>query len=165
MFDKIKVLVDREYYKEAYQAAVENKILLKIDYYLGFITAIGGFLLFLVELRNSMLLIPLGIMTFGLISIFWTFYRRYKWIKDRVNSKIANTVIEFTLHEEYFETNSGFGHSTLSWNSIQSVKETKKGLILRPESGVMIYLPDSSFSSLETKNFIIKKIKTEPNTV
>ncbi|MBK7442184.1 MAG: hypothetical protein IPI65_11740 [Bacteroidetes bacterium] len=52
-----------------------------------------------------------------------------------------------------------FSNGEIKWEGIISIHKTKKGIILKPDNGISMYLPDMLFSDKNEIEFILSKNK------
>jgi hypothetical protein len=81
-----------------------------------------------------------------------------RWMKDRINSKVFDNVIVFQFNEIGIAHNGPFSNRLLVWKGLKSIIKTEKGIVLKPENGISIYLPFKAFNSQEEIKYILSKV-------
>jgi hypothetical protein len=52
-----------------------------------------------------------------------------------------------------------FSNGEIEWEGIKKIVKTKNGIIIKPENGISIYLPDKLFTDRKHIDFIVTKNK------
>ena len=78
-------------------------------------------------------------------------------MKDRLDSRILGKEIQIEFTDEMIKINGPFSNGELKWFGLKKIVKTKKGILLKPENGLSIYLQDKMFSSDEQIKFILSK--------
>ena len=86
------------------------------------------------------------------------YFEKNKWLKDRLDSKIVGQQIEMHFTDEVIKHNGPFSNGELNWNGIKAIVKTKKGILIKPENGISIYLQNSLFKDKAQIEFILKKV-------
>ena len=88
------------------------------------------------------------------------FTKKNKWLKDRLNSKLAGQKMELEFNDSIIIHKGPFSNGEIKWEGIKNIVKTQNGVIIKPENGISIYLPDRIFSDRKQIEFIIAKVKT-----
>ena len=94
----------------------------------------------------------------GLYEFFKFYNEKKKWMKDRLDSRILGKEIQMQFTEEMIKISGPFSNGELKWIGLKKIVKTKKGILLKPENGLSIYLQDKLFSSDEQIKFILSKV-------
>jgi hypothetical protein len=76
-----------------------------------------------------------------------------------------NQSIEMEFNENAINHSGPFSNGELQWVGLKSIIKTKRGVLLKPETGISIYLSDSIFASKEQIEFIMSRKITVPKVV
>ncbi len=93
----------------------------------------------------------------GIYELIKTYTSRTKWISERIKSDVTGQEINLQFTDSLIVHSGPFSTGNISWTGIKSIKQTDKGLIIKPETGIAIYLPKTSFEDKDQINFIINK--------
>ncbi|CAH0997984.1 hypothetical protein EMA8858_04119 [Emticicia aquatica] len=150
---------DEKYYNEAYKAIVSSLKTKKYEPFFA-ITMIALGLWFSFQDQNKILgYFPILFSMIGVYEFFKLYFEKKKWLKQRLDSKIVGQKIELHFSDETIKHSGPFSKGELNWEGMNKILKTKKGILLKPENGISIYLPDKLFSSKEQIDFIMSKHK------
>lgn len=149
---KISFVPDKTYYKEAYYELVRFK---KWEPFIGiFLMAVGGAIYWYDNYAKT---ISTGLVVAGLIEFFKCFYEKNKWVKERMKSAVSGQVIEMEFYDESIKHVGPFSQGEIKWEGLKEIRKTDKGIVLKIDTGVSIYLPDTLFENKEHIAFILSK--------
>lgn len=157
---KLNFKPDENYYVEAYEELICLKKMKKIEPILATISAIFGIWLLYSDKNNVLGYFPFLFILMGIYEFFKFYYEKKKWIKERNSSGIIGQEIELEFSDEFIKHSGPFSNGELKWSGLKSISETKKGIVIKPENGLNIYLPYLLFESKEQIEFIIQKKAT-----
>ena len=80
-------------------------------------------------------------------------------MNDRLKSKLLGQEVKMIFTDTALISSGPFSSGEILWTGMNSIEHTTKGIILRPESGIMIYLPKSAFQSQQQIDDILNKAK------
>ncbi len=130
---------DLNYYKEAYSEIVRNNGVRRFEPVFATVMILVGIGLFYFDKTNSLSFFPIlfsGLGTFELIKVYTS---RNKWVNDRVKSGVTGQEIHLQFTDDLIIHSGPFSNGNLKWTGIKSVGQTEKGVIIRPETGTVIY--------------------------
>ncbi len=160
---KLNFIPDEEYYKEAYDEIVSSLKLKKYEPYFAITMIILGLIFYFQDTDKKLGIFPIVFTLIGFYELFKLYYEKKKWLKDRLDSKIVGQQIELQFSEEVIKHSGQFSKGELTWNGLNKIVKTKNGLLLKPENGISIYLPNKLFADEKQMEFIMsKQKKTNP---
>ena len=150
--------MNKNYYEESYSEWLNFRSKYrKWEHIIGF-TSIGtGFLIFIID--NSLKLVSIVFLLFGLLRIYDFYSTRKKWLNDRFKSKMNGQKVKMVFEEDGIQSYGPFTDMNGKWNFFNDAIETEKGLFLIPENGISIYIQKKSFENPSNVKDIIRKIK------
>lgn len=156
---KLNIEPNETYYQEAYEEILSSKKLKKWEPVLAILLLLFGVILFFLDKNRTLGLFPLLFIGFGIFEFISFFYKKKKWIKARLNNPIVDHPVGLKLEfDDLLIKHSGpFSTGEMKWDGIKEIIKTRKGIILRPENGIFIYLPDDQFKNKEEIEFILSK--------
>lgn len=160
MIFKLNFKPDESYYEEAYGELISLTKIKKSEPILASISVLFGIGLFYADKNNVLGFFPIFFILMGVYEFFKFYYEKKKWIKDRNSSRILGQEIELEFSDEFIKHTGPFSNGELKWSGLKSILETKKGIVIKPENGVSIYLPYLLFESKEQIDFVIQKKAT-----
>ena len=72
---------------------------------------------------------------------------RRKWINDRVKSGVTGQELQLQFTDDVIIHSGPFSNGQVKWNGLKSIATTEKGIILRLENGIAIYLRKTEFEN------------------
>lgn len=153
----INFIPDEEYYKEAYRAIILSLKLKKYEPLFALIMIVLGIWLYFQDTYKILGYFPFVFSAIGLYELFKLYFERKKWLDERLDSKIIGHKIELQFNNDSIKHNGPFSKGEINWTGINKILKTSKGVLLKPENGISIYLPDKLFSSKEQIEFILSK--------
>ncbi len=157
---KLAFRPDENYYKEAYSEITSSLKFKKYEPLLGTIMVLFGGSLVFIDSNKVLGLFPFIFIGIGIYELFKSYWERNQWIKNRLESKILGEILELEFNETTIKHNGPFSNGELNWNGLKDVIKTKKGILLKPENGISIYLPYKLFKDSTQINFIMSKKST-----
>ncbi|OFY84840.1 MAG: hypothetical protein A3K10_05245 [Bacteroidetes bacterium RIFCSPLOWO2_12_FULL_31_6] len=154
---KLSFKPDENYYNEAYSEIVSSLKFKKYQPLFATILVFFGITLYFLDTQKKLGLFSLAFSIRGVYEFYKIYYEKKKWLKDRLQSGIAGQTLEMDFNEETIKHCGPFSNGEINWNGIKDIIKTKKGLLLKPENGISIYLPNRLFKNNEQINFIISK--------
>jgi hypothetical protein len=156
---KLSFVPDEQYYREAYDEIIASLRFKKYEPLFAIIMIGMGVGLFFQDKYKITGIFPIIFSCIGLYELIILYYQRKKWLKDRLDSKIVGQKIEFQFTDETIKHSGPFSCGEMKWTGIKKILKTKKGLLIKPENGISIYLQDKMFSDKEQIQFILSKEK------
>lgn len=157
---KVTFIPDKDYYKEAYNEMISPNKLKKYEPLFASIMVVFGIGLYFFDNSNKLGILSLVFSGFGLYEFYKFYNEKRKWLKDRLDSKIAGQSLKFEFTDSMIILSGPFSTGELKWNGLRNIIKTKNGILLKPENGISIYLPDRIFMEKEQINFIMSKKKS-----
>jgi hypothetical protein len=137
---KITFRPDLDYYKEAYTEMAKKNKLKRLEPFFAIGMMFIGIILWYSDENGKLGYFPL---LFGGLGIF-EFYKAYtsknKWLNERVKSNVTGQQIDLEFTDDHIIHNGPFSSGTMKWTGLKSIEQTEKGIIIKPESGIVIYL-------------------------
>ncbi|WP_162051438.1 hypothetical protein [Pontibacter pamirensis] len=155
---KVTQELNKEYYNEYYSEWLEFRSKFKKwENLIGFTSIIASLIIYFVD--KSLTFISVGLLVFGTLMVYDFYSSKSKWLKGRLNSKMADTEVTLIFEEDKIQTIGPFTETNGKWSFFSDAVETEKGLILIPENGISIYLQKKSFEEKADVVAIVRKIK------
>lgn len=154
---KLNFKPDENYYKEAYSEIISSLKFKKYEPLFATILVFFGIALYIFDTKKKIGLFSLVFSIGGIYELYKIHYEKKKWIKDRLQSGIADQILEMNFNETTIKHSGPFSSGEMNWNGIKDIIKTKKGLLLKPENGISIYLPDRLFKDSQQIDFILSK--------
>ena len=155
---QVTITPAKKYYTEAYTELISLTRLKKWEPYIAILMILVGVIVYYFNIKN-LKIFPFIISAAGFYELYKSFYERNKWLKDRLDSNIAGQQINFIFNEKTIKHSGPFSNGEMSWSGFKSIIKTRKGIVLRPETGVSIYLPDYVFDDRSKIEFILSMKK------
>ncbi len=143
--------LDKAHFQECFEQSAQE-VQIK-DYYKAIILGVLSISLFFVEAEHYYF--PFFLFCLGVLEILSVKYRQTWWVWRQLMSKSANATVELIFDDDGITTISKQVNSQILWNDINSIKQTKKGFLLKHKNGVN-YL-SNSYINEEMKEFILNK--------
>ena len=150
---------DLSYYKEAYSEIVKNNRLKRFEPVFATVVILVGAGLFYFDKSNVLGFFPILFSGLGVFELIKVYTSRNKWVNDRVKSGVIGQEIQLQFTDDLIIHSGPFSNGNLKWTGIKSVEQTEKGIIIKPETGTVIYLPKTMFESKDQVDLIISKGK------
>lgn len=147
---------DEKYYKEAYEELISLTRLKKWEPILAIIMVVFGVGLDYFDKYDKLGIFPFFFMIMGIYEFFKFFYNKTKWLKERRESQVTGQLIEIEFNNETIKHSGPFSNGEIKWTGLK-VRKTNKGIVLKPETGIVLYLPDSLFKGQDEIAFILSK--------
>lgn len=154
----LKFIPDEDYYKEAYNEMVSSMKYKKYVPYFASALIFVGVVFYFFDKSGIIGIFPFLFIFSGLYEFFKFYNEKKKWMKDRLDSRILGKEIQMQFTEEMIKISGPFSNGELKWFGLKKIVKTKKGILLKPENGLSIYLQDKLFSSDEQIKFILSKV-------
>jgi hypothetical protein len=151
---------DENYYKEAYAEIVSTLKLKKYEPIFATAMVLFGIGLYFFDSDKKLGLFPLVFSGIGVYEFCKCYFDKKKWLKDRLDSRNAGQLLDIQFNEITIKYNGPFSNGDINWNGLKDIIKTKNGVLLKPENGISIYLPDRLFKDKEQIDFIFSKKKT-----
>lgn len=153
----LKFIPDEDYYKEAYDEMVSSMKYKKYVPYFASALIFVGVVFYFFDKSGIIGIFPFLFIFSGLYEFFKFYNEKKKWMKDRLYSRILGKEIQMQFTEEMIKISGPFSNGELKWFGLKKIVKTRKGILLKPENGLSIYLQDKLFSSDEQIKFILSK--------
>ncbi len=92
---------------------------------------------------------------FAVVQLADSLTHRRRWIRERLQSSRLGALVSFKFMEDCIESSGPFSSGKLAWAGIDSCSVTDKGIFLRPDTGVSIYIPKSAVTPPEAFDRIV----------
>jgi hypothetical protein len=148
---------DEAYYKEAYGEIVSTLKFKKYEPFLATLMVFLGIGLYFYDTNKILGIFPIVFSLVGIYEYYKLFYEKNKWLKERLDSKVAGQIIELEFSDSTIIHKGPFSNGEIKWEGIKNIFKTQNGLIIKPENGISIYLPDSLFADRKYIEFILSK--------
>lgn len=160
---EITLLLNEAYYKEAYTQTLKTRSSHQLLPIIAAAVVAFGFLsVFSTPLHynnSTDIIISSLYILGGSIILCSRYYARKTWLNDRFKSKLLGQTVKMTFTDTALISTGPFTSGEMLWTGMNSIEHTNKGIILRPENGIMIYLPKSAFHSQQHIEAILSKAK------
>jgi hypothetical protein len=152
----IKIGLTDDYFIECFEQITHKKRYLKMFELLLAIIFIFFGIFFYIRDPNDLFL-PIIFLGLGIFDIFKHQYAKRKWLSRQLKINKGCNEILIIFNESGYKLNTDTFKITQEWNSIDSVEQTPKGIIVRPRVGQVIYLPKKSLDN-GTYNKLMQRI-------
>jgi uncharacterized membrane protein len=153
---KAKVTLDRRYYSECYADWLRN-----VSKWRRYQILVGLILVTIATLLVSFSaihgLIPAMIAVIGVFEIGGYLLNRHQWMSDRMADKRLDDTASLEFLEERIIHSGPFSRGEFLWDGIESMTATPKGLFLRPQRGISIYIPDRAWETPDAKQLVVNR--------
>ncbi len=153
----ISIFADKNYYQETYEEILKSNPPKKWEDILGIILFVFGISLLIIDKNKTIGYFPYFFIGAGLYEFTKFHYLKYRWMKRMSNSKLININNKFEFSNEKILHSGSYSKGEISWSLINSIKKTKKGIILRLENKTCIYIPLRNFENQEQIEYILNK--------
>ncbi len=154
---KLNFQPDEEYYKEAYSELISILKFKKFEPLFAILLILVGLILYYFDENKSIGVFPVILSLLGIYELVKFYYDRKKWLKDRNESKISGNKIELEFTDTHIKHTGPFSSGEINWSGLKSIIKTKKGIVIKPQNGISIYLPDRLFVEQKQIDFILSK--------
>ena len=150
---------DEPYYKEAYVEIVSTLKFKKFEPYFATLMIIFGVGLFFYDTNQKVGIFPIIFSLLGIYELYKLYSEKSKWLKDRLDSKVLGQMIELEFNDSTIIHKGPFSNGEIKWEGIKDILKTQKGVLIKPENGISIYLSDRMFADKKQIEFILTKKK------
>lgn len=139
------IVLDRDYWSEGYdQARRYGSRWLLIERIIGgSLIALGVGLFAYTYLRGGTMMLPLVLVGIGTFELFGDHLKKFFWLRRQMTGKLAEAKIELSFGVEGMETSGPFSTGHTTWQGLDRVVRTPKGLLIWPHKGIYFYVPTS----------------------
>jgi len=159
---KLTFTPDDIYYREAYAELISLKKLKKFEPLFAVILFFFGIGLYYFDNNHVLWILPFFFIIMGIYEFFKIYYEKHKWLKERNGSRLIGQHNEFEFTDDTIHHRGPFSIGEMKWQSLKAIKKTNKGIVLKLESGVSMYLSDSFFAEKDEIDFILSRAKLLP---
>lgn len=103
--------------------------------------------------------IPTFCLVVGIGEILDYFYALHQWKQQRMSDEKLGETVSLIFEEEQIRHSGPLASGEFKWEAIQSVVPTPTGLFLRPQTGLLVYVPDHCLDPIEAKEGIVARIR------
>lgn len=153
----LSITPNEAYYKEAYEEMISTLRLKKYEPYFAVVMVLAGVGLFFYDENDLLGMFPFVFSMIGVYEFRKYFTEKNKWLKAQLDSRLVGQKIEFTFNDTGILHTGPFSNGEMKWEGINNILQTKRGLLIKPENGSSLYLPDRVFSDKKHKAFILSK--------
>lgn len=150
---------DKAYYIEAYDEIVSSLKYKKYEPYFAILLIGMSIILYFQDTYKVSGLIPILFSLSGIYQLFKLYFEKKKWVKSRLDSKISGQEIKLHFTDKGIKHSGPFSNGELNWKGINNIIKTKKGILIKPENEISIYLPNTVFQRIEQVEFILSNYK------
>lgn len=148
---------DETYYKEAYRKIVSTLRFKKFEQFFAALIVIFGIGLYFYDTNRNLGSFSIVFILIGIYEFYKLFYEKNKWLKDRLDSKVAGQKIELEFRDSTIIHKGPFSNGEILWEGIKNIYKTQNGLIIKPENGISIYLPNRLFADRSHIEYLLTK--------
>ncbi|MCP9763564.1 YcxB family protein [Lacihabitans soyangensis] len=148
---------DRAYYEEAYDEIISTLKRRKYESYLATCMIVFGLFFYFLNIFETLKFFPFILIFFGIYGHFSMYNEKKKWLKDRLDSRVAGQSMQLNFSEEVIKHHGPFSSGEIAWDGIKEILKTTKGILLKPENGISIYLPKTLFKNQKQIDFVLSK--------
>lgn len=153
MFGQAEILLSEGYYRESYEEWFRHVARFrKWQTPLAIVAAVASIALWLSGFRLAAL-VPAA---YAVLKAVDAVMHRRQWIADRCRSSRLDETISVQFSDEALEINGPHSSGSLAWAGVDSWEVTDRGLFLRPDTGVSIYVPKASVTPPEAVGQIVE---------
>ena len=116
-----------------------------IERIIGIAALFGGIYLWVTDFYFDLLVWIL--FAIALVDLLGYWVRKFFWMRKCADGRSLNSTVEFELSESGISSTSKFSTGHLSWDGVEKVRRTDKGLIVWPQKGVYMYFPEAMVGS------------------
>lgn len=150
---------DLSYYKEAYSEIVKNSGLKRFEPVFATVMILVGIGLFYFDKTNTLRFFSILFSGLGVFELIKVYTSRNKWINERVKSGVTGQEIELKFTDDLIIHNGPFSNGNIKWLGVKSIEQTEKGIIIKTETGIFIYLSKTLFARKDQIDLILSKRK------
>jgi hypothetical protein len=138
----INLTLDRAYFSEAFSQSIRyaNRWR-KAERTIGTIFILLG-VAFLAWFE-SLVALPIVLIALGVIELIFPILKKPWWVGRQMKSKVANGTVEIVLSESGIHTSGPYSKGEMTWEGVERILETPRGVFIWPQKGMHIYLPKS----------------------
>lgn len=155
---EIEIIQSKEYFENYYRDWLKRSNTKWLPY-LGAGLILLGILFYIFNDSNRFRGIPIFAPVWGIVLFIQYYYKKKRWIKERMKSNMVGKKMTLTFKEEETEHTGPYSNGTVKWETFQEYFLTENGLTLVPEHGIFIFLPRSVFEREEDILQIEEKLK------
>ncbi|MBQ4844028.1 MULTISPECIES: YcxB family protein [unclassified Pseudoalteromonas] len=149
-----RFVLDKPYFQECFDESIQLGDHNKPKYFLlGLLITLGLFSIYGLEkhyVGNFLILL-------AVVECLAFYYRRPWWVARQMLSRASGSTVELNIDETQIEAKNPYKHYRLTWQNVDSIIETNKGLVLKSNQR-MQYLSNHSISE-DTRAFILSQAK------
>jgi len=153
----INLRPDLNYYEEAYSEMVRNNGLKRFEPVFAIAMILFAIVLWYQDNQEILGFFPILFGGIGIFELIKVYTSRTKWVSERMKSGGKGQEITLQFTDDQIIHSGPFSAGDIKWAGIKSIGETDKGIIIKPETGIAIYIPKTSFHTKEQIEFIINK--------
>lgn len=153
----VNLVLNKEYFSEAFSQSYKyaNKWR-NVELFIGSIFILLG--ICLIILCKGQTVSPTVLIMIGLFEIFSPFFKKLWWIYQQMKSKTADSEVKIIFSESGIESTSQYTQTIYSWEGIEKMKETPKGVCVWLKNTIM-YLPKSMMEDdVIQYTYLVRKI-------
>ena len=151
-----KFTLSRDYFSASYdQASRYGSKWLMVERLVGtsFILLGIGFIAY----SRGETLLPLALVAIGVVELLSNMIKKYFWLRRQSKSKVSGAEVELVVDDEGIESLGPFSTGRMRWSGIEKVVRTPHGILVWPQTGMYMYLPEAAVGR-ETIEFIASKV-------
>ena len=156
---KIDFTPNKEYYKEAYEEMISTYKLKKWEPIFALLLIVFGLFNYFTIKSENLKFIPFIFIFLGIYELVKFYSEKRKWINNRLKSNIVGKNFEVEFTDDHMVHSGPFSNGKISWDGFKNLIETQKGIFLKQENGISIYLSKENFKNRSEIDFILNKKK------
>ncbi len=150
---------DKQYYDEAYVEMLSITKVKKWEPVLGTIMVAAGVIFYFFDRYRVLGIFPFVISGIGIYEFCKFYYEKHKWLQDRLAGSVHGQLLHIAFSEDHIRHSGPFSNGEMKWTGLNCITKTKKGILLKPETGFSIYLPYRIFADNGQIDFVVLKVK------
>lgn len=99
-----------------------------------------------------------GVLTVAILNLIDASTHRLRWIRQRLASVAVDKTAQLTFAEDRIHIKTPNSEGTIAYDGFGVVSITPNGIFLVPDSGVSIFVPDSSFDNADEFGWVCSKL-------
>ena len=101
-------------------------------------------------------LTPFFMVIVGIFELLSFHIKKYLWLRRQLSNKSLGGEFIVTVDESGYTMCGPFGTSQLSWKGVDSIIRSPHGVIIRPQTGSIFYIPEK-IAGKELVEFVCNK--------
>ena len=151
----VNLTLDRAYFSEAFDQSIRYASKWrKAERIIGTIFLAFGIVFLFVVKEQSVL--PVVLILFGLYELFSPLIKKPLWVGRQLKAKAADSNVQIVLSDSGITTSGIYSKSEITWEGVERILQTPKGVFVWPQKGMHIYLP-KAVAGEDVIGFLLEK--------